>query len=133
MPLDQLNNVVKHLRSVLGRQDTTRMTDGDLLSLYIRQRDEAAFEALLHRHGPTVLGVCRRVLRNPHDAEDAFQASFLVLIRKAATIRSPRTIGTWLYGVAYRTSLHARNAAIKRRAKEAEVPPRAGAPEDPWA
>jgi membrane fusion protein (multidrug efflux system) len=84
-------------------------------------RDEAAFESLILRHGPMVFGVCRRVLANVHDAEDAFQATFLVLVRKAASIRRRKALGAWLYGVAYRTALEARGAMAKRRAKEAKV------------
>jgi RNA polymerase sigma factor (sigma-70 family) len=84
-------------------------------------RDEAAFESLILRHGPMVFGVCRRVLANVHDAEDAFQATFLVLVRKAASIRRRKAFGAWLYGVAYRTALEARGAMAKRRAKEAKV------------
>jgi RNA polymerase sigma factor (sigma-70 family) len=133
MAVGQLNKVIQHLRTVLERQDTAGITDAALLKRYIHERDEAAFEALLRRHGPMVLGVCHRVLRNRHDAEDAFQATFLVLVRKASTLRSPATIGHWLYGVAYRTALHARDAAAKRRAKEAKVVPQTGSWEDTWA
>jgi DNA-directed RNA polymerase specialized sigma subunit len=68
----QLHNIIQHLRSVLVQQDAARKTDGELLQRYLQQRDEAAFETLVRRHGPMVLAVCRRVLRNLHDAEDAF-------------------------------------------------------------
>lgn len=84
------------------------MTDGQLLETFIQRRDEAAFEALLDLHGPMVLGVCRRVLGNHHDAEEAFQATFLVLSRKAASIMPRNRVGNWLYGVAYRTALKAK-------------------------
>jgi RNA polymerase sigma factor (sigma-70 family) len=84
-------------------------------------RNEAAFEALMRRHGPMVLGVCRRVLRNEADAEDAFQATFLVLVQKVASIRPQRMVGNWLYGVAFRTALKARAMSTKRLAKEREA------------
>src|SRR5438093_5975063 len=74
----ELNRVVEHVRSVLVKQGTDAMTDGDLVKRYREQRDDVAFEALVRRHGPMVMGVCRRVLRNLHDAEDAFQANFQV-------------------------------------------------------
>jgi RNA polymerase sigma factor (sigma-70 family) len=133
MAAADLNKAVEHLCSVLGKPGAAGVTDGDLLTRYVRQRDEAAFEALVRRHGPLVLGVCRRVLHNPHDAEDAFQATFLVLVRKAATLRRPGTVANWLYGVAYRTAQQARRAVLKRRAKEANVVPRAEAAPDGWA
>jgi RNA polymerase sigma factor (sigma-70 family) len=99
------------------------MTDGQLLERFIAQRDDAAFEALVRRHGPMVLGVCRRVLRNDHDADDAFQATFLVLVHKAVGIRQRELFGNWLYGVAYRTALQARAGARRRRAHEKQVSP----------
>jgi RNA polymerase sigma factor (sigma-70 family) len=93
-------------------------SDGRLLDAFARRRDEAAFAAILRRHGPMVLGVCRRVLRNGHDAEEAFQATFLVLARKAGTVCRPELLANWLYGVAYRTALAARAAGARRRVKE---------------
>jgi DNA-directed RNA polymerase specialized sigma24 family protein len=95
--------------------------DGELLGRFVRYRDGAAFSELVRRHGPMVLGVCRRILRHEHDAEDAFQAPFLVLARKAAAIRPVDRVGPWLYGVARHTALAARRAAACRRAHEAAV------------
>src|ERR671923_168660 len=121
MATGQLSRVIGRLRSVLAQQDATGLADGDLLRRYVRQRDEAAFEALVRRHGPMVYGVCRRVLHNAHDAEDAFQATFLVLVRKAASVVPREFVANWLYGVAYRTAQKARAAAARRRAKEKQV------------
>jgi RNA polymerase sigma factor (sigma-70 family) len=103
------------------------------LEQYVACRDEAAFEALLRRHGAMVLGVCLRVLRNQADAEDAFQATFLVLVRKAAAIRS-RHVGSWLYGVARNTALKALATNRKRRTREREAGsvPRARTAEPGW-
>jgi RNA polymerase sigma factor (sigma-70 family) len=133
MAATQLSKVVRQLRSVLARRDTAGLTEADLWERYVRERDEAAFETLVRRHGPMVLGVCRRILRNEQDAEDAFQATFLVLVRRAASLESPSTIANWLHGVAYRTALEARSAAARRRAREARVLPRTVPPENPWA
>src|SRR5579883_1122887 len=113
----RLRRVVGRLRAVLAGRQAPGLTDADLLGRFVHRRDEVAFEALVHRHGPMVLGVCRRILRHEQDAEDAFQATFLVLVRKAASLRSPQTLGNWLYGVARRTALEARAAAARRRTK----------------
>jgi RNA polymerase sigma factor (sigma-70 family) len=111
------------------------LTDGQLLAYFIERRDEAAFEALVRRHGLMVLGVCRRVLRDLHDAEDAFQATFLVLARKAASLRSRELVGNWLYGTAYRTAQEARATIARRRARERQVedmPDPRAEPEPAW-
>jgi RNA polymerase sigma factor (sigma-70 family) len=115
----EMNDVIKHLRKAALLQEARRLTDGQLLEGFIARRDEAAFAALVRRHGPMVLGVCRRVLgHHHHDAEDALQATFLVLARKAASLNSRELVGPWLYGVAYRTALRARDMNARRRAKE---------------
>ena len=88
--------------------------DSQLLSRYTRQGDAQAFRKLVTRHGPGVLQVCRAVLRDSHAAEDAFQATFLVLVRKAPAIRDPNLLGEWLRGVAYRTAMHARGETARR-------------------
>jgi RNA polymerase sigma factor (sigma-70 family) len=112
------NAVVRHLRRLAFLQDGGEWTDGQLLERFLMHLDADAFAALVARHGPMVLSVCRRVLRNEHDAEDAFQATFLVLARKAASLSVPTLLGGWLHGVAYRTSLKARTALVRRRAHE---------------
>src|SRR5262249_48797732 len=112
--------VVDQLRRGALRGDAGA-SDAHLLDSFIIRRDEAAFEALVRRHGPMVLGVCRRILSDAHDAEDAFQAAFLVLVRKAASIQPRDLVGNWLYGVAYRTALEARGILMRRRAKERQV------------
>ncbi|MCI0464455.1 MAG: sigma-70 family RNA polymerase sigma factor [Gemmataceae bacterium] len=133
-----MSSVIHHVRRTAFLQDGGGMTDGQLLECFLARQEEAAFEALVRRHGPMVLGVCRRVLHNAHDAEDAFQATFLVLVRKAASLRPQQVIGNWLYGVAYRTALKARAATLRRRTREAQVrdmprpeTPTAG-PEQDW-
>jgi uncharacterized protein (TIGR02246 family) len=120
MPSRSLNRVLHHLRHVAVHWETTA-PDRDLLAAFIARRDEAAFETLLRRHGAMVLGVCRRLLGNSHDAEDAFQATFLVLARRAAAVRLREPLGNWLYGVAYRSALAARRSLARRQATEQQV------------
>jgi RNA polymerase sigma factor (sigma-70 family) len=117
----QINEVVQQLRRAVLQQDGAGVSDGQLLGCFIENRDEAAVAALVRRHGPMVWGVCRRVLLDPHDAEDAFQATFLVLVRKAAAVRPREQVGNWLYGVARQTALKARAMRTKRRARERQV------------
>src|SRR5205085_9385528 len=100
MATDQMSEVIQHLRRMVLLREGAGLTDGRLLEDYISRRDEAALAALVRRHGPTVWGVCRRVLRNRQDAEDAFQATFLVLVRKAASVRPRGMVANYLYGVA---------------------------------
>lgn len=112
------------------------MSDGQLLARFVGQRDHAAFEALVKRQGPMVLGVCRRVLGNLHDADDAFQATFLILVHKASSLKSRDLVGNWLYGVAYNTALAARAKTNRVRAKEVQViemPEPAVTPPDDWS
>src|SRR6266853_1703931 len=85
------------------------LPDGQLLARFVAGQDETAFAALVRGHGPMVLGVCRRVLRHAQDAEDVFQATFLILARKASSIRKPEALSCWLHGVAYRLALKAKS------------------------
>src|SRR5262245_17711324 len=121
MATTPLGTALDRLRRSWLRQDETGGTDGELLEEYITRRDAEAFAALLRRHGPMVLGVCRRVLRNEADVEDAFQATFLVLVKKAASVRPRGMVGNWLYGVAHSTALKARAMSTRRLAKEREA------------
>jgi RNA polymerase sigma-70 factor (ECF subfamily) len=98
--------------------DSSDASDRELINAFVRERNQAAFAALLKRHGPPVLGVCRRILGNVQDAEDAFQGTFIVLAQKAGSIGRPDLLGSWLHGVASRTALMARRAASRRAAAE---------------
>ena len=97
-----LHALVQFLRKVSDGREAADLTDGQLLERFRDRRDEAAFAELLQRHGPLVLGVCHRLLHNPHDTEDAFQATFLLLVRKAHAIVKPGSVASWLHGVAHR-------------------------------
>src|SRR4051812_834640 len=110
--------------------------DARLLERYVASRDDQAFAAIVHRHGPLVWGVCRRLLADHQDAEDAFQATFLVLARKAAGVVPRHMVGNWLHGVARRTALKARALAARRRRSECQVidmPDREASPPEAWA
>src|SRR4051812_29556146 len=108
MATAQLHLVLRHIHRLAGPGNLDDQSDSQLLEHFIDRHDEAAFALLLRRHGPLVLGVCRRLLHNEHDAEDAFQATFLVLARKAASIRRREALGGWLYEVAYHIAVRAR-------------------------
>jgi DNA-directed RNA polymerase specialized sigma24 family protein len=99
-------------------------SDEELLERFISQRDEIAFEILLRRHGPMVFGLCLRVLRHIQDAEDAFQATFLVLAHKASIVSPRSKLAAWLHGVAYKAALKARQRVAQRLEVERRVPPR---------
>jgi RNA polymerase sigma factor (sigma-70 family) len=118
MPSGQLGQVWRRLRGLVGKRPVDERGDGQLLEQFIARRDMAAFEALVRRYGPLVLGVCRRVLGDAHDADDAFQATFLVLARRASSIQSQGAVGSWLCGTAYRISLKARAAKARRMDQE---------------
>jgi RNA polymerase sigma factor (sigma-70 family) len=122
MATRDLKQALDSLRRKLGAAGQQgSLTDGQLLARFCAVRDEASFAALVKRHGPMVLGVCRRVLRHQQDAEDAFQATFLVLARRAGSLNNGEALGSWLFGVAHRTALEARSAIARRRARERQV------------
>jgi RNA polymerase sigma factor (sigma-70 family) len=112
-------SIIEHLRRTVLRGVTT-FGDAELLGRFVERRDESALAALVERHGPMVWGVCRRLLSH-HDAEDALQATFLVLVRKAASVVPREMVGNWLYGVAHQAALQARRAVVRRRARETQV------------
>lgn len=132
MATNLLSNLLGHLRTAALLQD--ERTDSQLLESFITQREEAAFEALVRRHGAMVWGVCRRILHHNADAEDAFQATFLVFVRKSAAITDRAAVGNWLYGVARNAAMKARDMNSRRRTKEQQVArmPRPTSSDDAW-
>src|SRR5262245_42137201 len=124
MAKNTTSSVLQLIRRILADPGMRIAPDQVLLQRFLGERDEAAFEAILRRHGPMVLDVCRGVLLNEADAEDAFQATFLVLARKAGSIRKAATLVSWLHGVAYRTALKARAESTQRWKHQAHVPER---------
>src|SRR5215472_14202373 len=107
-------HLLQHIRRLVSAAVVSPESDAALLDRFLHHRDEESFAALVRRHGPMVLGVCRRILGNAHDAEDAFQAAFLVLARKAAAVKPRHALAAFLYGVARRVALKARTANIRR-------------------
>src|SRR5262245_50265134 len=120
MTTHQPAGLMQRLRTLALSDRTAGLTDAELLGAFIDGHDQAAFAALVRRHGPMVWGVCRRLV-NHHDAEDAFQATFLVLARKAADILPREMVPNWLYGVAHQTALQARRTIARRRTRERQA------------
>ncbi len=121
MPTGPANRFMPTLRRVVLAGTVSDRTDGQLLGAFVTDRDADAFAGLVRRHGPMVLGVCRRVTGDSTTADDAFQAVFLVLARRAAAIKPREQVGNWLYGVAYRTAIKARMVLARRRSREKQV------------
>jgi RNA polymerase sigma factor (sigma-70 family) len=118
-----LNLALKHVRRLVQAEHFTGLSDGQLLERFCARRDESAFAELMARHGPMVLGVCRRVLHDAHHAEDALQATFLLLCRHAKAVRKGDSVGSWLHGAAYRIALALRRERKRRRAREQSAAP----------
>src|SRR5262249_42773138 len=114
--------ILQFIRRVVEDPQVRQLPDGGLLQRFHAQRDQAAFHTLLRRHGPMVLDVCRGVLGDGPDADDAFQATFLVLTQKGGSIRKGASLGSWLHGVARRTALKARAQSAVRQKHEARAP-----------
>ena len=121
MATEQLHPVIHYIRKLAGAGQAGESSDGHLLERFIKERDETAFATLVERHGPMVLSVCRRMLNDAHAVDDVFQAVFLVLVRKAASIGKPELLANWLYGVAFRTAAKARGEAYRRQAHTKEM------------
>src|SRR3954468_23629273 len=115
-----LNRILGHLRVSAGEG-----SDVELLQTFLAGRDSTAFAAIVRRHGPTVLSACRQVLRQESDVEDAFQATFLVLLKGGHAIQSRQSLGSWLFGVAHRVAVNARcrRARLDARERTNEEPP----------
>jgi RNA polymerase sigma factor (sigma-70 family) len=125
------SSLLRHIRSLIGSVPAADMTDGQLLERFLAGGDETAVELLVRRYGPLVLSVCRRVLHDTHAAEDAFQATFLVLCRKAPALDRRGPLGSWLYTVAYRLALTARANELRRRRSEEQAARRRSSADGP--
>ncbi len=121
MAIETLAAALRQINRLFAEGVVAGLTDAQLLERFLTQSDAGAFEALVARHGPMVLSVCRGILRDPRDAEDAFQATFLVLVKKAGSIRGRDALGGWLYRVAHRVAIQANAAASRRRARERQA------------
>ncbi len=113
--------ILRHIRRLVAAHTVKPLQDQELLRRFVARRAETAFAALMQRHGPMVLGVCRRLLGDAHDAEDTCQATFLVLARRAGSIRKQGSLGSWLHGVAYRLAQKAKGAITRRRTHERQA------------
>src|SRR5262249_37265012 len=121
--LTRRNLAMANLHAGIGTASSLAadFSDQQLLDCFVASRDEAAFARLVERHGGTIWRLCRRILQQEHDAEDAYQAVFIVLARKAALIRKGEAVGSWLYSVAYRIAVKARNSSRSRRELEKQT------------
>ncbi|HYV39989.1 MAG TPA: sigma-70 family RNA polymerase sigma factor, partial [Gemmataceae bacterium] len=118
MPQSSLGDLMTYLRKVCASQEANHLPDGDLVTRFVANRDEAAFAILVQRHGPMVLSVCQRLLSDGHAAEDAFQATFMVLARRAASVLRNQPLAGWLYGVARRIAVRAAAQTTARQSRE---------------
>src|SRR5262249_28674343 len=118
MARESCSPLLAFIRCMTAVRPHSDLTDGELLQRFARGREESAFAALMQRHGPMVLSVCQSILQDTPEAEDAFQATFLVLVRKPRAIGKPASVASWLHGVAYRLAMRARTEAARRRVHE---------------
>jgi RNA polymerase sigma factor (sigma-70 family) len=125
----RLRGFIRRLQQVVAPSEVGGLADGELLRRWVADRDPAAFEVLLWRHGPMVLGLCQRLLRCEQDAEDVFQSAFLALALKASSIANGEAVAGWLYTVAYRSALQVRAAAARRDTRAPGVLDRLAAPD----
>jgi RNA polymerase sigma factor (sigma-70 family) len=135
MPDGHLRTLLRHIRRVVEPKGTVALSDAELLERFLNQRDEAAFEVLIWRHGAMVLSLCQRLLRHRQDAEDAFQATFLILVRKAHSIGRHEALSSWLYKVAYRIALAVKTRTVARGLQslpEVELPAAEAATDLVW-
>src|SRR4051794_33036464 len=121
MPRPDAGRLLREIKTLIDDGDREGLPDGQLLARFVDERDESAFEQLVRRYGRLVFGVCRQVLSDPHAAEDAFQATFLVLVHKAGSLDRRRPVADWLYTVAFRLACRVRANAARRRGRETEA------------
>jgi RNA polymerase sigma factor (sigma-70 family) len=121
MSTDQLSGFLDWLKRTLATEGLAAIPDHQLLERFLSTHDEMAFRAIISRHGPMVYRVCRRVLADEQETEDAFQAAFVILIRKAGSIRKRMSLASWLHGVAYQVALRVRTSSRRRRVREIQV------------